>query len=183
MLAIDADILRQHPAVPDDVRDRAHGMHKQLVELCEGAHDLARRLHPSIVDDLGIVDALRAECLNSARRDRCIVQFFGRSSSTRHFERDQPLHLPRGARALRNIARHAKARRALVRLRATDRGLVLVIRDRGIGFDTTVSGKRGMGLESMRSAPRLVGARLAVKSRPGEGTMVSLHVPLVESRQ
>ena len=80
--------------------------------------------------------------------------------------------------ALRNVAHHAHCPRASVGLVANERGLVLCVRDRGIGFDLTATGKTGLGLESIRERARLIQARLRVRSRPGVGTKITLSVPL-----
>src|SRR5262249_9660033 len=69
VLAIDAGTLEQLPGCPPDIGNRARGMREQLAALSEAVHSLSRQLHPSILDDLGLVDALRSECLSLYQRD------------------------------------------------------------------------------------------------------------------
>jgi PAS domain S-box-containing protein len=181
VLAIDAETLEQLPGCPPDIGDRARAMRERLVALSEDVHSLSRQLHPSILDDLGLVDALRSECLNLTQRGEIKVNYSAR---------EVPADLPRGValcfyrvaqEALRNVVRHAECSEASVRLRAIRQELVLCVRDRGVGFDTASQGKTGVGLESMRERARLVRARLTVRSRPGEGTQVTMRVPLSRS--
>jgi signal transduction histidine kinase len=182
VLAIDAGVLEQAPGCPTDVQEKARGMREQLVSLSEGVHSLSRQLHPSILDELGLVDALRAECLSLGQRDGIAVRYLAHDVPT-GLSPELALCVYRVTQeALRNVARHAKARRASVRLFATDRHLVLRVRDRGVGFGVAAPGKLGLGLESMRERARLVRARLTIASRPGEGTNVTLRVPLERSR-
>ena len=103
---------------------------------------------------------------------------------------DVPPDLPRGValcvyrvaqEALRNVARHARCSLASVRVSGYERELVLSVRDRGVGFDVSARRKSGLGLESMRERARLIHARLTVRSQPGEGTRISLRVPLYRS--
>ncbi len=178
VLAIDAGTLEQLPGCPPDVGQRARAMREQLEALSESVHSLSRRLHPSIVDDLGLVDALRSECLSLEQRDGISVNYFAQ---------DVPTDLPSGValcvyrvgqEALRNIARHAHSRHTSVGLVVNERGLVLSVRDRGVGFEVSARRKSGLGLESMRERARLIRARLTVRSWPGGGTHISLRVPL-----
>jgi PAS domain S-box-containing protein len=178
VLAIDAGTIEQWPGCPLEIGEKARGMRELLVALSESVHTLSRQMHPSILDDLGLVDTLRSECLSLTQRDGIVVKYDAR---------DVPADLPRDAtlcvyrvaqESLRNIVRHARSTRAYVRLRGTGRELVLCVRDRGVGFDVAARRERGLGLESMRERARLIHARLAVRSRPGEGTKVILRVPL-----
>src|SRR5262249_48719131 len=57
VLAIDAGTLEQRPDCPPDIGARARAMRDQLIALSESVHSLSRQLHPSILDDLGLVDA------------------------------------------------------------------------------------------------------------------------------
>jgi len=153
-------------------------MREQLVSLSESVHTLSRQLHPSILDDLGLVDALRSECLGIQQRDGIQVKYRADNVPT-NLSRGVALCVYRVAQeALRNAARHARSPRVSVRLLTRDRALVLRVRDRGIGFDVAARGRTGVGLESMRERARLIHARLTVRSRPGEGTQVTMRVPL-----
>jgi PAS domain S-box-containing protein len=182
VLAIDAGKLEQSPDCPKTFSERARAMREQLAILSEAVHSLSRQLHPSILDDLGLVDALRAECLSLGQRDGIAVHFHAHDVPT-GLPRDVALSVYRVAQeALRNVARHAQTRQASVQLVANDRQLVLCVRDRGVGFDRAARGKSGLGLASMRERARLVRARLTVGSRPGKGTRVTVRVPLSRSQ-
>jgi signal transduction histidine kinase len=182
VLAIDAGALEQLPGCPPDIGNRARGMREQLAALSESVHSLSRQLHPSILDDLGLVDALRSECFSLAQRDGIAVEYDARHVPA-DLPRDVTLCVYRVAQeALRNVARHAQSFRAVVRLVANERELVLSVRDWGVGFEAATRGKTGIGLESMRERARLIQARLTVRSRPGEGTKVTVRVPLPRSQ-
>jgi PAS domain S-box-containing protein len=178
VLAIDAGKLEQSADGGADVAERARDMRAQLVGLSESVHSLSRQLHPSILDDLGLVDALRSECLSLGQRDGIAVKYYARDVPT-DLPRDVALCFYRVAQeALRNVAHHARAPRASVGLVGTERQLVLCVRDRGVGFDLAGTGKTGLGLESIRERARLIGARLTVRSRQGVGTRITLRVAL-----
>jgi signal transduction histidine kinase len=181
VLAIEAGTLEQSSGCPGDVRDRARGMREQLVALSDSVHSLSHHLHPSILDDLGLVDALRAECLSLDQRDGVIVKF-----DTYHvpadLSREVTLCVYRIAQeALRNVARHAQSPQAWVRLVAAGQQLVLSVRDCGVGFDAGRRGKSGIGLANMRERARLIHGRVTIRSRRGKGTKITLRVPLSES--
>jgi PAS domain S-box-containing protein len=178
VLAIDAGTLEQLPDCSEDIGNRARDMREQLVALSESVHSLSRQLHPSILEDLGLVDALRSECLSLGQRDGIEVKCHARDVPT-DLPRDVALCVYRVAQeALRNVARHARCSQASVRLVANERELVLSVRDRGVGFEVAARGKTGIGLESMRERARLIQARLTVRSRGGEGTRITIRVPL-----
>ena len=78
--------------------------------------------------------------------------------------------------AVSNALRHGHARNVAVEIGRTDGGMVLTVRDDGVGFRRPGLG-RGRGLTNMRRRAALVGGRLTVRSRPGGGTTVRLAVP------
>jgi PAS domain S-box-containing protein len=99
-----------------------------------------------------------------------------------------PEELPRGVsvellrvlqEALINARRHSGARNVKVRLRTEDEALVAAVIDDGRGFDTTAS-QGGVGLSAMRERVEAVGGEIEVKSPPGEGTKVTVRVPLAD---
>ena len=84
------------------------------------------------------------------------------------------------ADALTNVARHARATRAYVRLSHGDGRAVLEVRDDGVGFDPATRGP-GLGLRNMRERAFVVGGRLHVGSLSDGGTTVRLELPLERS--
>lgn len=79
--------------------------------------------------------------------------------------------------ALNNVAKHAAAARATLRVRSDDGMLRIEIEDDGSGFDADQGGS-GRGLDGMRERIALIGGRIEVHSRPGDGTRVVATVPL-----
>ncbi|MBI1885664.1 MAG: GAF domain-containing protein [Chloroflexi bacterium] len=83
--------------------------------------------------------------------------------------------------ALNNVAKHAKASSAAVRLRCADGHVRIEVTDNGVGFVTdeqTDGGKQG--LRNMTDRARSVGAHLQIRSAPGQGTRVRVELPLTE---
>ncbi|PAP77123.1 PAS domain S-box protein [Rubrivirga marina] len=80
---------------------------------------------------------------------------------------------------LLNVAKHAGVPAARVTAEQVDSGVRVVIEDEGAGFDVAVT-PGGLGLASVRERLEAVGGRLTVESAPGEGTRVSLDVPVDE---
>jgi len=80
--------------------------------------------------------------------------------------------------ALNNALRHAEAERIELRLAGRDGRLTLTVADDGVGFDPEAPGLRSrrLGLTSMEERARALGGTLAVVSRPGDGTTVTLEV-------
>jgi signal transduction histidine kinase len=151
-----------------------------LVRLSEDVHALSYRLHPAILRDLGLIEALRAECEGFSE---CPVQLkVNAEEITERLPQDVALYLFRIAQeSLRNVARHARASQTEVRLRRLDGGLQLVVRDNGAGFDP-MQHRAGMslGLASMRQRAVLLGGKIDIESSPGHGTTIVAWVPVKE---
>jgi signal transduction histidine kinase len=149
-----------------------------LIRLSEDIHSLAYRLHPSVLEELGLAEALRTECERRGRRGGIDVTL-DLDPVPAALGKDATLCLYRVAQeALNNVARHARAQTASVTLRQVDGGLLLAIRDDGAGFDPDEPRGRGsLGLVSMRERLRLVNGTLDVESAPGHGTAVVAWVP------
>jgi len=81
--------------------------------------------------------------------------------------------------ALRNIGKHAGARDVQFVLARHESDLVLMIEDAGTGFNTEdARGRGGLGLISMEERARLVNGEFSIRSVPGKGTEIEVHVPL-----
>ncbi len=83
--------------------------------------------------------------------------------------------------ALNNVARHSGATEVLLQLRVREAEVVITVRDDGKGFAPDTVGNAGNGLLNMAQRAAEVGGSCRITSRPGEGCLVELTVPLTES--
>jgi signal transduction histidine kinase len=182
LLGIDIARLKQHLDAPETALPLLHAMQEQLVNLSEDVHALSRQLHPSILDDLGLVEALRSECASFAHREGITVVYRPEEVPAA-LPKDVALGVYRVAQeALRNVAKHAAASEAWVSLLTVESELLLRIQDKGVGFDpAAVRPEPGLGLSSMEERACLIQAKLSFTSAPGQGTIVELRVPLARS--
>ena len=178
--AIEAGKAEQE-LTPQPARAALAGLKQHLIALSDDVHRLSRKLHPAILDDLGLKEALRAECDRVAERGRLVVNFrCGQLPAG--VPRDLALSVYRIAQeALHNAVKHAQTDRVDLILNADLEFLDLEIRDVGCGFDPA-AGRRnaGLGLASMVERVRLVGGELSISSSPGQGTSIQVRVPLSE---
>jgi len=177
VLAIEAG--RVELAEPDGAQATAmRSVREGLVRLSEDIHNLAYQLHPSVLDELGLAEALRAECERQGRRSR-IELSLKLDPLPAGVGRETALCLFRVAQeALNNVARHAGAASARITLRRVDGGMLLAVRDDGGGFDPAIPRRgKSLGLASMRERVRLVNGTLDIESAPGRGTSVIAWVP------
>lgn len=147
----------------------------QMAQLSREIHRLSRRLHPKLLDDLGLVAAIEAETRALFERGGPLVEF------TRHGDwtgipKPVELALYRIVQeGLRNVEKHSGAEEAGIRLERSDNGARLRITDNGRGF----AGRHpGLGLASMEERARLLGGRFEVSSSPGKGTTLEVWLPL-----
>ena len=150
-----------------------------LVQLSEDVHALSYALHPAILEDLGLTEALKAECARFGAVEQIPTSF----RATDDVDQPTPavsLCLYRVAQeALRNIARHSGASSVEIALCAVGGGLELAVRDNGVGFDPTQRhGRPSLGLAGMRQRLALVGGELLIGSAPGGGTSIVARAPL-----
>jgi PAS domain S-box-containing protein len=158
--------------------EKMRAIREGLVHLSEDIHSLAYQLHPSVLDELGLAEALRTACERFGRQGH-VALTVDLDPVPADLRRDVALCLFRVAQeALRNVSRHARARAASVALRRTDGGMRLAVRDDGVGFDAASPGtRRSLGLASMRERVRLVNGTLEIESAPGRGTAIVAWVP------
>jgi len=177
VLAIDvgrAELTAADGELAETIRAARDG----LVRLSEDVHSLAYQLHPSVLEELGLVEALRTEGERRGRRAQLDVSV-DIAPLSGPVANDAALCLFRVAQeALNNVARHSGASAATVTLRETDGGLLLAVSDRGSGFDPARPARsRHLGLASMRERVQLANGTLDIESAPGHGTSIIAWVP------
>lgn len=156
---------------------------EQLISVSEDVHRISRQLHPTILDDLGLVRAMGSECAALQLRENLEVVFRHENVPDR-IPKDISLCLYRVVQeGLKNIVRHSGAARCEVLLRGDAEALSLTIQDQGKGFNREeVRNKPGLGLSSMRERVQLVRGDFGIDSRPGEGTVIQVRVPLTKEK-
>jgi signal transduction histidine kinase/ABC-type uncharacterized transport system substrate-binding protein len=176
--AIEAGNVEQQLAT-DPTRGLLSQLRARLIALSDDVHRISRRLHPSILDDLGLTDAIRSECDRISELGEIAVDFHG-GQLPEHVPKDLALCLYRVAQeTLRNAVKHSRTQRIDVTLNADAEFLYLEVRDYGCGFDPdAVRGQPGLGLASMEERVRLADGDLAINTAPGKGTSVAVTVPL-----
>jgi signal transduction histidine kinase len=152
------------------------------VRTLEDVHRIIRDLRPSVLDDLGLYSAVRwyAESTFTPRgvAVRCEI-----SAPRRRLPPEVETALFRVCQeALNNVARHAQAEKVLVQLEQQGETLRIEIEDDGRGFDPAPSAASGgrphFGLMGIRERVEILGGKLQVDSAPGQGTRLSIEVPL-----
>jgi two-component system, NarL family, sensor kinase len=180
VLAIDVGRIEQQlmdPPAP--FREELHEMKNGIVGISQDVHSLSRQLHPSILDDLGLIKAAESECTSFSRREGIDV-VFNHENIPRGMPKDVSLSLYRIIQeGLRNISKHACAEHISVSLKGMGHDVLLSVQDDGIGFDSAeVRGKPGLGFSSMRERARLIHGEFSIKSQPEKGTVITVRAPL-----
>ena len=179
VLAIDARELEQEmQSTPGPTLERLRQMRESLIKLSDDIHAISRRLHPSIIDDLGLVDAVESECTNFSRRYGIPINWSAEEIRP-DISKDIALSIYRVVQeSLRNVAKHSRATEVTVALTGNDNFIHLFVQDNGVGFDTW-SEKRtsGLGLASMKERIHLIQGDFSIRSRTGQGTILEIQVP------
>ena len=146
-------------------------------EAIGNVREMSQLLRPTILDDFGLAAGLRWLCEGFGQRTgidvTCEVPFAGRLPD------GAETHLFRIAQeALTNVARHASAKHVRLQLEQSDGHVTLRISDDGRGLSPAPENPRGLGLIGMRARARSAGGDMEIRSRPGEGVLIEVRVPV-----
>jgi signal transduction histidine kinase len=180
LLSLELERLgREPPNSVDEFRQRTHELRTSIWLISADIHRIAYQLHPSKLDILGLVAALRGLCNEISTHQQLRVEFTN-CNVPESLSKDVELCLFRIVQeALSNVIKHSGAREARVQVIGSAQAIQLRITDAGAGFDIEAVKKRGgLGLISMRERLRLVGGEISIKSRPSHGTQIDVQIPL-----
>ena len=169
--------------LPDDARNRLAGAHEILTETLENVRRYCRDLRPSLLDDLGLVDAIDWLVGDLKKRQIASIELGILGSPRRLGSRDELLVFRIVQEALHNVERHAHAAKVQVRLHFSDDELLVEVVDNGrgtvpIGRTGQHPAEYGLGLRGMEERTKLLQGSLIIESRRGRGTKVALYLPL-----
>ncbi len=179
-LSVELESMERAPiAPPQPVARRLAEVRVQVGQLSDDLHDLAYRLHPSLLEHVGLELAMRDHIAEFTKRTGLPVMFTAREVpgtlspeiATNLFRVMQE--------SLQNVFKHAQATEVMVKLSGSSKGIGLSVRDNGKGFDLESKNARvrGLGLVSMQERARGLGGFLRIHSLPRDGTKVCAWIP------
>ncbi len=170
---------------PGPPRDRLVEARALTVRTIDELHRLIFDLRPSVLDDLGLLSAIRWYAERHLEPLGIIVQFEASGFERRLIPELETALFRVAQEAITNIAKHADAETVLIQCLERDDRVTIEIEDDGKGFAPAslpppAARERGLGLMGMRERVELFGGTIELDSAPGQGTRVSVGVPLRE---
>lgn len=152
-----------------------------LQETTETVHRFARDLRPAMLDELGLLPALRSYLKGFASRTGLRVHFHGNPVVEKMADDQKTVIYRVIQESLTNVNKHAHASQVDVTIRKFKDGICMEVADNGKSFkaDSLNFGKGNgrLGLLGMQERVRLVNGQFAVKPQPGKGTTVRVVIP------
>lgn len=164
------------------VKERILNTQKLVEDSVEIVHRFARELRPMILDDLGIIHAIKSYLKEFQKLYKIPVIFKSNSKFSNINEIPKTVLFRVVQESLTNIAKHSKATRASVHLKGVNKNILLDVVDNGRSFNvnslsSSIRNKR-LGLIGMSERVRLAGGTLLIKSSKGKGTTVRAEIPI-----
>ena len=141
------------------------------------------QLRPPLLDEVGLEGAIRDAADTLAALTGVTIELDLAAPTSGLGDAEQVVVLRVLQEALQNVRKHATARRVWLATRLHEDRWSLEVRDDGRGFDpdlVSAPGRRSFGLQFMRERAELVGGNFEIRSRPANGTVVLLDIPVGE---
>ncbi|MGC9196259.1 MAG: PAS domain-containing sensor histidine kinase [Syntrophobacteraceae bacterium] len=158
--------------------ERAQAMCRLVDKTIDDVRNIALRLRPGVLDDLGLIAALEWFAADFEKRTEIVCVF-------RHLNVQRVDNIVATAayrivqEALTNVARHALASRVDVSLKRRGKLLLLTVVDNGVGFEVgKIDESEALGIAGMRERATLAGGALEIRSRPGKGVRMQCKLPV-----
>lgn len=179
-----AQVMHTLPSNCGDAQRRLSELWKRNQETSIEVRRLSHHLHPSKLEYLGLVAAVKSFCKDLSEHQGITIQF-------KHF--DVPSSIPKATalciyrvvqESLRNVVKHSGAEKAQVLISCSPDEIKLCVSDKGVGFDPDGNKtKTGIGLIGMRERLLLIGGGISIDSQPSQGTRISAWIPLKHQAQ
>jgi len=163
---------------PAEVREHLAAIRAMAEKTVNEVRDLALLLRPSMLDDFGLVPALRWHAREMAKRTGLHVVVQADDTVDGLPEEHETCIYRLVQEALNNSSRHASARNVEVKVTREGARVTFSVRDDGAGFDPRFV--RGLGLLGMEERVRRLGGQVRIDSQPGRGTLVAAELPVAE---
>jgi signal transduction histidine kinase len=184
LLAIKNQALLAIQRPPDEqaLRQRLEEISGATSQAIEEVRQITHGLRPYQLDRLGLTQAIRASVTRASANSS--IQFASRVEDIDGlFDKDSEIHVYRIVQeAVTNVVKHSAATEATVVIKKRTTVVSLSIRDNGRGFDVAKPSPEphnlGYGLSGIAERVRILGGTLVIAARPGEGTSLTVEIPL-----
>ncbi len=183
-LALNLELVgRELPPGAEAARQRLEAVRELASNMIDNIRNLISDLRPSVLDDLGLVPALRWYIKRTLQPIGITVTFDARNLEERLPSDIETALFRIVQEALTNVMKHAHATRVDVMIERTDGHVVASVDDNGQGFDPTPTPRwnaegRGLGLFGMHERAMLLAGTVTINSRRGAGTHVYVDIPI-----
>jgi signal transduction histidine kinase len=167
----------------EKIKDECQEMRQNINDIIENVRRLARDLSPVVLDDLGLQAAIEYLVNNFSKLYN--IDIWHKSTDINHLfdEESQRIIYRILQEALTNIGKHSEADNVSLMIEEKERQVTFTIRDNGKGFNVSdtlqkIDTDRGMGLATMSERVRILGGKLDIQSRIGEGTIIVFSAPI-----
>jgi PAS domain S-box-containing protein len=151
----------------------------QIAEISDSIRDVMAELRPAVLDDYGLVAALRWYAQQFGRRATIDVLVVELTPSPRLPQETETALFRIAQEALTNISKHASASIVRITVNTTDTDIIMQIKDNGVGFETDSVQRRGAtgwGLMTMQERAESINGTCTIDSQPGHGATVGICV-------
>lgn len=181
-VSIETGTLENKMSESSEIKESLGKLKKNLIGICDDLHRMSRHMHPSVLDDFGLSEALRSECGQLSQRWGIPIELHC-SKRFPEIPKSVALCLYRVAQeSLWNAIRHSGASKITIELKSDAEFVYMDISDDGKGFEPSeVQKTRRLGLASMSERIRLVSGTIRTRSAPGQGVTISVVAPIPEA--
>jgi PAS domain S-box-containing protein len=168
--------------VPTPTAEHLQAIERVASDAITETRNLAHNLRPAHIEQVGLTASLQ-ELIREVSQSSPI-RFERRVENVDGvFKQDAATHLYRVAQeALNNLTKHSQAQQAVITVERDLHSVRMRIADDGVGFDPArAMAQRGLGLTSITERVRMLGGNLSIQSTPGNGTQLTIEVPVAES--
>lgn len=146
----------------------------------EEIRSISRGLHPATLERLGVTTAIQS-LVNEVDEHSDIFVTSELDNIDEIFNKDAELHLYRIIQeALNNILKHSEAKATSISIVKQTEEVLVTVSDNGKGFDVSEESKyqNSLGMKTLLERSKMIGAHFKIDSKPNNGTILSLAVPI-----
>jgi len=182
-ISINLEIMNQSQSLEvEELKSKILDCKKIVKKTMRDIHRFSFELRPTMLDDLGLLPAIRSHIRGFSNRTGIDVEMDGDRTVNKLDEDIKTILYRVMQEALNNVAKHSAAHKVSINIRTYNNSIILDIKDDGVGFDpyeqpSTISEEGGLGLQGIRERVRIVGGNLSISSKQNSGTTLKVDIP------